>query len=71
MERTNWTDERLDDNFHLLRADISRLDLKLDATAEGIRGEISTLRGEISALKNALIVCAFGVVAAIVGSSAL
>jgi hypothetical protein len=59
-----WTDECLDGNFRLLRADISRLDSKLDATAEAIRGEIS-------ALKNALIVCAFGVVAAIVGSSAL
>jgi hypothetical protein len=71
MERTTWTDERLDDSFALLRADIghlrgdiSRLEAKVDARTDSIQSELSSL-------KNALVVCACGIIAALIGSSAL
>ncbi len=59
MERVRWTDDRLDDafggvatSFDLLRADIGRLDSKLDA-----------LRRDMFLATIAILVCVLGALA--------
>ncbi len=76
MERSAWTDERLDDRFDHIDAELRALRAEIAEQGSALRGEIaelgSSLRGEIADLRATMLrlyggnlIAMFGLVAAI------
>ena len=67
MERTAWTDERLDERMTAVDQRFDRLDRKIDdlrdemrAGFAEMRAEMAALRADFNSLRNVLIQVAFG-----------
>lgn len=67
MERSTWTDARLDDRFDHIDRRFDRLDGRLDRLDAELKGEIGGLRSEIRALQTTLVRVGGGMMAGLVG----
>ena len=52
MERSAWTDERLDDRFDHVDTELRDLRMEMREGFAGVRGEIHELRLEFGSLRN-------------------
>ena len=75
MERTRWTDERLDDRFHSIDRSLERIDRDIRDLRNEMRAGFSELRnelgGEIESLRVLMYRMFGGLVIALVVSSLL
>jgi hypothetical protein len=63
MDRTEWTDERLDERMTAIDQTFERIFDELGGIRDdirGLRGEISSLRGDIASVQDRLIQIGFG-----------
>ena len=51
MERSTWTDNRLDDRFDHVDRELSLLRSEMREGFSGVRGEINGVRGEITGVR--------------------
>ena len=51
MERSTWTDNRLDDRFDHVDRELSLLRSEMREGFSGVRGEINGVRGEINGVR--------------------
>ena len=67
MERSTWTDDRLDDRFDHVDRELSLLRPDMREGFSGVRGEIKGVRGEINDLRLVIIRGNWTVVAGLIG----
>jgi hypothetical protein len=65
VERTVWTDERLDDRFERIEKRLDRIEVELQTGMREIRGEIAALRRDMLHGVIALSVGYAGLIAAV------
>jgi hypothetical protein len=65
VERTVWTDERLDDRFERIEKRLDRIEVELQTGMREIRGEIAALRRDMLYGVIALSVGYAGLIAAV------
>jgi hypothetical protein len=66
MERTAWTDERLDDLATRADRDIRELRRDMNAGFANVRGEIADVRGEINGLRTLMLRIGGGIMASVI-----
>ena len=67
MERSTWTDDRLDDRFDHVDRELSLLRSDMREGFSGVRGEINGVRGEINDLRLVIIRGNWTVMAGLIG----
>ena len=67
MERTAWTDERLDDLANRMDAGFARVDANICGLRDELRGDIGGLRTEIGGLRLAILRVGGGIMIGLVG----
>lgn len=67
MERTAWTDERLDDLANRMDAGFARVDAEIRELRAEMRAEIGALRAEIGVLRITLLRVGGGIMIGLVG----
>ena len=67
MERSTWTDDRLDDRFDHVDRELSLLRSEMREGFSGVRGEIKGVRGEINDLRLVIIRGNWTVMAGLIG----
>jgi hypothetical protein len=65
MERTAWTDERLDDLAMRVDCDVRELRRDINAGFADVRGEIADVRGEINGLRSLMLRIGGGIMASV------
>jgi hypothetical protein len=66
VERTAWTDERIDDFAQRVDADIRELRVEMRAGFAEVRSEISALRLMVVRFGGGLLIAQFGMIAALI-----
>jgi hypothetical protein len=67
VERSTWTDDRLDDRFDHVDRELSLLRSEMREGFSGVRGEIKGVRGEINDLRLVIIRGNWTVMAGLIG----
>ena len=67
MERTAWTDERLDDLANRMDAGFARVDADIRGLRDELRADIGGLRTEIGGLRLAILRVGGGIMIGLVG----
>jgi hypothetical protein len=67
MERTAWTDERLEDFAHHVDARFDRVEGELRDLRQDVRTEIGSVRAEIGGLRSVLMTATVGIMAGLLG----
>jgi hypothetical protein len=71
MERTTWTDERLDDLAVRVDSDVRELRRDMNTGFANVRGEIVDVRGEINGLRSLMLRIGGGIMASVLVAAVL
>jgi hypothetical protein len=71
MERTTWTDARLDDLAVRVDSDVRELRRDMNTGFANVRGEIADVRGEINGLRSLMLRIGGGIMASVLVAAVL